>query len=80
MHALFIELHITEMHTTDQALREGVIYEMAGRISYEGRREKTISQLQLPHPVDLSQAQRVTATAANLFQQMSHKLSANKDK
>lgn len=79
LHALFIELNIDEMHTSDQALREGVIYEMAGRISYEGRREKTISQMQMQYHVDLSQAQRVAAIATNLLQHMSHRLAANKD-
>jgi len=70
LHGLFIELGIGEMHTSDQAIREGVIYEMDGRTSHLGRRETTIQQLQLQYHVDVLQAHRVASTARALLEQM----------
>jgi len=70
LHGLFIELGINEMHASDQAIREGIIYEMDGRTSYLGRRETTIQQLQLQYHVDTLQAKRVADTANALLQQL----------
>lgn len=70
LHALFIELNITEMHVCDQAIREGVIYEMDGRTCYNNRREKTITQLQQVYQVDSRQADVLSVTAQKIYRQL----------
>ena len=67
LHGLFIELAIDEMHTTDHAIREGVIYELAGQVVQKGRHDKTIRQLQRQYRVDTRQAKRVAKLALKLF-------------
>lgn len=79
LHALFIELAIQQMQTTDQAIREGIIYELDGRTCHLGRREKTIAQLQFQYHVDLEQAANVHQTANLLLSQIHPALTANQE-
>lgn len=70
LHALFIEFGIREMHSTDHAIREGIIYEMAGMVVQKGRHEKTIRQLQQQYRVDVRQAERVSELAQAFLAQL----------
>lgn len=66
---IFEQLGITHMATSSGALREGLLYDMVGRSRHEDVRERSVTALMERHHVDMSQAQRVAATADLLFQQ-----------
>lgn len=67
--AIFDGLGIEQMNTSNGALREGVLYDLAGRIRHEDLRELTIRRLSQVYHVDRDQAQRVERTALHLFEQ-----------
>lgn len=61
--ALFESLGIEEMAFSEGALREGLLYDMAGRKNHEDVRERSISALSQRYHVDEQHAQRVEHTA-----------------
>lgn len=61
--ALFESLNVQEMTFSDGALREGLLYDMAGRLRHEDVRIRSISALVQRYHVDEAQAQRVEQTA-----------------
>lgn len=65
--ALFDVLGITSMRTSSGALREGVIYDLMGRLSHEDVRERTINALMQRHGVDSEAAAVVERRARILF-------------
>jgi exopolyphosphatase/guanosine-5'-triphosphate,3'-diphosphate pyrophosphatase len=67
---IFEELRIREMRVADGAMREGVLYDLMGRLTSVDARERTVSSMQKRYHVDLAQAQRVEITAATLFRQL----------
>ncbi len=66
---LFVALRIDEMRVSDGALREGLLYDLLGRLRHEDARERTVRAMSSRYQVDSEQARRVTATAADLFAQ-----------
>ncbi len=68
--AIFDALDVNEMRTSQGALREGVLYDLLGRIRHEDVRDKTIKSFCERHHVDLVQAGRVQRTALALFAQV----------
>ena len=67
LEAAFTELGIKRMHISDDALREGVLYDMIGRRSERDPREASIQALCARYAVDIPQATRVEKTALKLF-------------
>jgi exopolyphosphatase/guanosine-5'-triphosphate,3'-diphosphate pyrophosphatase len=67
--AAFEGLGIERMRVSESALREGVLYDLLGRISREDVREQTVRSLAERYRTDPAQAQRVATTAASLFEQ-----------
>lgn len=65
--AAFTELGIKRMHISDDALREGVLYDMIGRRSERDPREASIQALSARYAIDMPQADRVEKTALKLF-------------
>lgn len=65
--AAFTELGIKRMNISDDALREGVLYDMIGRRSERDPREASIQALCARYAVDIPQATRVESTALKLF-------------
>ena len=69
--AIFAEimstLRIDQMQISAGALREGLLYDMLGRLHDEDARERTIQAMQRRYHVDIEQAARVEATAAGLL-------------
>jgi len=61
--AIFESLDVERMSFSEGALREGVLYDMAGRLRHEDVRERTINALARRYHVDRKQAARVEATA-----------------
>ena len=70
LRAVFQSLGIARMRVSDQALREGLIYEMVGRVHHEDARERTVATLCRRFDVDLEHAQRVRETALHLLAQV----------
>jgi len=63
LYAAFEALKIDHMHYADGALREGLLYDMAGRSEHEDVRERTVSALQERYRVDTAHADAVERTA-----------------
>jgi len=63
-------LKIERMEISSGALREGLLYDMLGRLHHEDARERSIQAMQRRYHVDTEQAQRVEATAAQLLDQV----------
>lgn len=57
--ALFDELDIDQMQTSEYAIREGIIHDLAGRLHHHDTRESTINHMVGQYHVDTAQAQRV---------------------
>lgn len=58
------------MVVAEGALREGILYDMVGRMTDEDARVRTVRALQARFHVDTRQAERVAATAQELWQQV----------
>jgi exopolyphosphatase / guanosine-5'-triphosphate,3'-diphosphate pyrophosphatase len=56
-------LEINELRIADGAMREGLLYDMVGRLTDEDARERTVRAMQRRYHVDFAQAERVEATA-----------------
>ncbi len=67
--AVFETLGIEGMAFSTGALREGVLYDLIGRISHEDVRDRTIGRFLDRFRVDLEQAARVERTAVALWEQ-----------
>ena len=65
--ALFDILGIEQMRTSKGALREGVIYDLMGRLSHEDVRERTVNALMQRYAVDTDIAEVVERRARTLF-------------
>jgi len=68
--ALFEDLGLETMEVSDGALREGLLYDLMGRIAHEDVRERTIDGLAARFGVDREQAERVEATAYSLYEKV----------
>ena len=68
--AVFERLGVKRMVTSDGALREGVLFDLLGRLGEEDIREKTIQNLWSRFRVDTDQAARVAKTTEYLHTQV----------
>jgi exopolyphosphatase/guanosine-5'-triphosphate,3'-diphosphate pyrophosphatase len=68
--AVFERLRIDEMWVSPTALREGLLYDMLGRIQDEDPRDRTIAMLAKRYSIDQAHADRVQATALGLLGQV----------
>ncbi|MFY3775876.1 MULTISPECIES: exopolyphosphatase [Pseudomonadota] len=66
----FQSLGIRDMAFADGALREGLLYDIVGRIQHEDVRERTISALQERYHVDQEHGAAVEETAVAAWQQV----------
>lgn len=69
MSAVFHELNITDMATTDCGLREGVLHDLLGRFEHRDMREATVRQMMRRYHIDLAQAARVRTLAEQLLRE-----------
>jgi exopolyphosphatase / guanosine-5'-triphosphate,3'-diphosphate pyrophosphatase len=70
LRAAFKALNIERMTVADGALREGVLYDLLGRITHEDMREQTVRAMKGRYLVDEVHAVHVNDVAAKLFQQV----------
>ncbi len=68
--AVFESLGIERMTVSSGALREGVLYDLLGRMRHEDARDRTIQRFIEQYLVDVPQARRVEATALRLLDQV----------
>ncbi|MFB9866624.1 exopolyphosphatase [Vreelandella sulfidaeris] len=78
--AIFEAFDLTQMRFADGALREGVLYDMAGRNSAEDSRSKSLESLKRTYDVDTRQGLNIADTAERLFNQVRHDWSLPQDK
>jgi len=68
--AIFEGLCIDRMQVSDWALREGLLYDLVGRVRHEDVRERTINALCERYHVDRRQAERVEQSAVQALAQV----------
>ena len=76
---LFAELGIQSMVPASGALREGILYDLLGRMSDHDMREETVAEFARRYHVDEKQAARVEQTAVQLFSGIAPKNKAEKE-
>lgn len=69
MSAVFDELGIENMRYCPAALRQGVLYDLLGRVAGADMREITVAQMMRRYGIDAEQANRVANTAVAMFDQ-----------
>ncbi len=62
-------LRVKELQVSDGALREGLLYDLLGRLQHEDARERSVRAMVARYNVDQNQARRVAATAGVLLDQ-----------
>ena len=65
-------LRIPALGISDGALREGLLYDLLGRLQHEDARERTVQAMQARYHVDMRQAARVAVTAQSLLDRCAH--------
>jgi exopolyphosphatase/guanosine-5'-triphosphate,3'-diphosphate pyrophosphatase len=73
MSGVFDELRLEEMTVAEGALRDGVLWDLLGRVHHRDIREVTVEQFVHRYHVDIVQAQRVGALAHDLLKQLDDK-------
>lgn len=68
--AAFEALGIERMRGSESALREGLLYDLLGRIHQEDVRERTVVDLMKRYEVDVDQGARVSEAAESIRQQV----------
>lgn len=68
--AIFKALDIDTMQISSGALREGVLYDLVGRIRHDDIRDRTITRLARQYHVDQKQADQVEKTSHELVAQL----------
>ena len=68
--ACFEALGIKQMRVADGALREGLLYDLLGRISHNDIRSQSVQHLAVRYHVDMEQAARVANTAQRCLKQL----------
>ena len=68
--AIFNSLGVESMRVADGALREGLLYDMLGRLTAEDARERSVRSVAARFHVDRGQAERVEHTVVELLRQV----------
>jgi exopolyphosphatase/guanosine-5'-triphosphate,3'-diphosphate pyrophosphatase len=68
--ALFDTLEIDEMSISNGALREGVLYDLLGRLGHEDVRERTVLGLEKRYDVDTAGGEKLAHLALSLWSQV----------
>ncbi len=67
--AVFDILHIEHMEVSDQSMREGLLYDLVGRIRHDDVRDATVENLIDRWDLDGEQSARVATTTTSLLEQ-----------
>lgn len=66
----FKALGIEKMEFSEGALREGLLYDIVGRISHEDVRDRSINAFQQRYGIDVEHSDHVTSLAVDLYSQV----------
>lgn len=77
MIAAFEGLSIDKLTVANSALREGVLYELLGRMQHDDTRDATVNSFMRRYHVDRDQVKRVQSLSIQLLSQVEHKLSGD---
>lgn len=66
---VFDALQIERMETSERALREGLIYDLLGRLSNQDVRDESVAAMAARYDVDLRHAQKIERTALAILEQ-----------
>lgn len=69
LHAIFKTFKLSEMMVSEVALREGLIYDMIGKLEHTDAQAETVNNLIERYSIDVEQANRVRQTANDMFDQ-----------
>lgn len=69
--AIFEELGIKKMMISDGGLREGLLFDLAGRIHHQDTRDRTVYSLMRRYHVDFNHAENIKNTALHLLKKVS---------
>ena len=71
--AVFDTLAVTRMESSDRALREGLLYDLIGRLSNRDVRDEAVQAMATRYDVDAAHAQDLERTALRLLQQVAER-------
>jgi len=74
---VFEVLGIDRMDVSDGAMRDGLLYDLVGRLTDEDARDRTVRAMQGRYHVDIAQAERVERTARYLLAQVENEWQLN---
>ncbi len=74
MLAVFEELGLTQMQTSEAALRQGLLYDLIGRTSTFDLRQQTVNHFIRRYEVDIEHVQRVQQLTLSLYDQLTQQL------
>lgn len=77
MKAALDELEVDELEVSDGALRQGVLYDLLGRVTRHDMRVVTVSEFCRRYHVDAAQSERVAALATQLHAQIHSQVTPN---
>ena len=70
MSAILDDLKIERLDVSEGALRQGVLYDLLGRVSHHDMREATVREFMRRYHVDAAQAERVGTLAARIHAEL----------
>lgn len=79
MLSAFEGLGIEKLTVANTALREGVLYELLGRMHHDDTRDLTVNSFMRRYHVDREQVKRVQTLALTLLSQLHHKLTMDNE-
>jgi len=77
--AIFKTLNIDQMLVSDQSMREGLLYDLVGRITHQDVRDATVEAAMSRWGVDVEQAKRITDTVEVLCNKVCEQWSVDFD-
>jgi len=78
--AAFRALGIEQMDVSAGALREGLIFDLVGRLGHEDARDRTVRAMSARYGADAAQVERVMATALSALAQVADRWSLDPDR
>lgn len=79
LRASFERLGISRMLVSDGALREGLLYDLLGRIQHDDERDRTVLAVAKRYQVDEAHADRIAAMAKQMFEQVANAWDINEE-
>ena len=67
---VFSSLGIKRLDVADGAMRDGILYDLVGRMTHEDARDRTVRAMQARYHVESAQADRVESTAISFLEQV----------